>query len=407
MAVRAQRGGTGTGVGYRAPWAACCAILFITGCYIGLLGPVLPDIARRTGVSLGDAGAVFTALFATGVFSNILTGRALDQLGRRRPFVFGLAVEGAALALIPFVSWWPALLAVFVVVGFGDAATIIAAHVLTSDLHPGDEASALNRLNVYFGVGAVAGPALGALVRAAGGSALTLYVPIGLAQLALALVILRAALPAPMHHQETEQSGGTAGAERPLRSPLMWTLAGLLLVYVGVEIGLGGWAFTFAREGAGMGDTAATLLSAGFWLALAGGRLASPLVLRRHPPVALLIGGPLLAGAGTLALVLAGSSPVVLVVGVLVAGFGFGPVWPVVFALVARAFPRAAGGASGLLGATSSVGGLVLPWAQGRVLDAGGSRAGIAVTLGGCAVLVVLAAITRRKLPAEPPADAW
>jgi len=113
-------------------------------------------------------------------------------------------------------------------------------------------------------------------------------------------------------------------------------------------------------------------------------------------PETLLFVGPLLAAAGSLALVLAGGVPVVLVLGVLLTGFGFGPVWPVTFALSARAFPAAAGSASGFLGMISAIGGLGVPWLQGVIIDGIGPAAGVSVTLVGCLLVTALAALVAR-----------
>jgi fucose permease len=269
----------------------------------------------------------------------------------------------------------------------------VAAHVLIADLNRENEAAALNRLNVAFGVGAIAGPALGALAGAMGARALSVFYLGGVAQLGLAVLVARWYVPPSAHGLQAVVADGRASL---LRSWLLWLLAIALLVYVGVELGLGGWAFTYARRSAGLGGMAAALLSSGFWCALTLGRLLSPLALRRLSPEALLVAAPALAAGSTAALLLGGEHPAVLVVGVLVTGFGFGPVWPVAFALAARAFPSEAGRASGVLAMVSSAGGLVLPWLQGRVLATAGPAAGIGVTFCGCVAIVLLAALVRR-----------
>jgi fucose permease len=182
----------------------------------------------------------------------------------------------------------------------------------------------------------------------------------------------------------------------------LWLLAVLLLVYVGVEIGLGGWAFTYARDAAGLSGAAAALLSSAYWAALTAGRLLSPLVLRRLTPAGLLVAAPALSAAGTLALVLGGTEPAVLVPGLLLTGLGFGPVWPVAFAIAARSFAGQSGAATGLLGMVSAAGGVLLPWLQGRILEGAGATAGIAVTFAGCVAVTALALAVRRRT--EPAA---
>jgi fucose permease len=383
--------------------------LFVIGGYTGLLGPVLPELARRTGTTLGDAGALFSALFAGSLISTLAAGRALDRVDRRLPLAAGLAVNGAALLAMPWVTTWPALLAAGVVLGLGDGATVVGTHVVVAHINPDAEAAALNRLNVLFGMGAVLGPAGAAAVAAGGARGSLLLAALGAAQVAFAALLLARAAPlghpvsAPLPAGADREPTGSLRASR-----LLWLLSGLLLIYVGIEVGLGGWAFTYARESAGLSAAAAALLSGGFWGTLTFGRLLAPVALRYRPPVALLIGGPVIAAAGAAVLLIAGGVPAVLVAGVLITGMGFGPVWPVTFAIAARAFPHASGSVSGILAMLAALGGLGLPWLQGRVLVAGGPAAGITVTLAGCLALVALALAVRSRLPltasqAAPP----
>ncbi len=374
---------------------ACNGALLTIGVYVALLGPALPDLTRRAGVPLGDGGALFTAIFAASILSTIAAGRALDRFGHRPPLIAALVLHGAALLLMPLVQSWTGLLAVAALLGLGDGALVVCAHILVAHISPRDEAAALNRLNVYFGVGAVLGASVAGAAAALDVRIILLLLPFGLLQFGYAVVLATTSLPS-RHRAAT----GTRSGEEPsvlLSSRLLWLLAVLLLVYVGVEVALGGWAFTYARQSAGLSGTAAAVLSGGYWAALTLGRLVSPLALRRGSPEALLVAAPLLSAAAALALVLGGDRAIVLVAGVLVAGFGFGPVWPVTFALAARAFPASAGSAAGLLGMVSAVGGVGLPWMQGRVLAAGGPAAGIAVTLAGCLIVAALAVAVRRE----------
>lgn len=388
IVLTAVGGPTARSRAYRGVWLASCASLLIVGAYAALFGPaLLPEIMRRTGVGMGNAGAVFTASFGAAIVSTAAAGPALDRFGRRWPLALGLALNGVALVTIPLAGSWPALLTLVALLGLGEGALVVGVHVVVAEASPGREAGALNLLNVGFGVGAVLGPALAAAVRAADGRPTLVLAALGLAQLACAAVVARAAVPARTGTVHEDGRGGTR-----LRSArLLWLMCALLLIYVGVEVGLGGWVFTYARQAAGLGGTAATLLSGGYWAALTLGRLLSPLVLRRWTAATLLVAGPVLSGAGTLALVLGGDQPAVLVTGVLAAGIGFGPVWPVTFALAARAFPGATSGVSGILAMVSAFGGLGLPWLQGRVLDGGGPAAGISVTLIGCLAMAALA----------------
>src|SRR5262249_10233685 len=170
----------------RVARALSCAALFGIGVYTALLGPALPELAARSGVPLGNAGAFFTGLFGAAMLSTVVTGRALDRFGRRWPLVVGLALNGAALALLPLAGSPLAFYALAVLLGLGDGAVVVSVHVLVAEISPDAEAAALNLLNVLFGVGAVLGPALAALVRTLNGDQVLLFAAVGALQLALA-----------------------------------------------------------------------------------------------------------------------------------------------------------------------------------------------------------------------------
>lgn len=389
------------GSGMRSYWTASiatCAALFVIGVYTATLGPVLPDLAERAGMGVADAGILFSALFSAAIVSTMAAGRWIDRAGYRRAFAVGLCLNGAALLLLPFVGSGLQLVAFGLLLGAGDGAVVVAVHTLTAAAAPGREAAALNRLNVLFGVGAIAGPVLAAVLRWATVEPVLVLAGAGCAQIGLTVSVLLVGMPAS---QRLEREGAaTMPGAAVMRSPFLWLLALLLLVYVGIEVGLGGWAFTYGREAAGLSGPAAALLSSGFWAALTVGRLLSPWVLRRWTAPALLIAATGISLAGSVLLLVAGMHPLTLWAGVVLTGIGFGPVWPVAFALAARAFPSAAGSASGVLAMVSACGGLFIPWLQGLALDTGGPAAGITVTVAGGVVLVWLSFRVRRAVAA-------
>jgi fucose permease len=380
---------------HRGAVRICWVVLFNIGVYTALLGPVLPEFAERTDTDLGTVGAIVTALAGAAVLSTLATGRLIDRFGTRVPLRIALTINGAALLLMPWATSWPLLLALGALLGLGDGGAAVATHVLVGQANQGDEAAALNRLNVFFGIGAVLGPAAAALMGAVDARAALLLLVVGLAQWSCAVLLLGPGItvPAAPYHETVEAQGG-----RLMRSGRLWILAGLLLVYVGLELGLGAWAFTYAREAADLSGPAAALLSGGFWGALTLSRLLAPVMLRSLTTAALLVLSACVAVAGMLTLLVGGAAVAPLVAGVLIVGFGFGPVWPVAFALAARAFPSATGSASGFLAMASAAGAACLPWLLGSILDASGPTALIAVMFAGSLILLLLAVAAVRGI---------
>ena len=90
----------------------------LTGIFQVLLGPALPALVQRWGLTDSQAGLFFAAQFLGSVLSIFLTGWLIPRLGFRPAFVGGLALMAAGAAFVLHGSWMLALLAVFVF-GFG------------------------------------------------------------------------------------------------------------------------------------------------------------------------------------------------------------------------------------------------------------------------------------------------
>ena len=375
------------------------ASLFVIGVYISALGPGLPEIAARTHQPLAQAGTLFTALFCGGLVTSALAGRLMDRIGRRPVYVTGILANGAGLAALALATTWPEALAAAFFVGFGDAIVGVGSHVLFSDLYPRSVGAALNRLNVFFGVGALSGPALAGLTILALGDVRATLFGVAALQGLIALSLLRAPVPAHSAHGDD-----VAGWRTLLPQPLLWLLGGIIFVYVGLEIGLGDWAYSYLRGG-GFGVAAASISTSGYWLMLALGRALCPFLLRRHSDLVVLrlaTGGA--AAAALLLVAVAIARPAGLPF-VLLLGLCFGPIWPLTFAVGASAFIRGFGAVSGLLSMCGAIGGLGGPWLQGELLHAG-ARQGMAYSLIGCAAMVALAALAARRVAADQEAEA-
>src|SRR5690242_15489897 len=118
---------------------------------------------------LDQAGTLLTALFAGGLVTSAGAGRAMDRFGRQPLLVAGSLTNGLGALLLSLAGSWAAVLGAGVLLGVGDTMLVVGSHVLFADLYPTASGAALNRLNVCFGLGALAGPALAGLSLIAAG----------------------------------------------------------------------------------------------------------------------------------------------------------------------------------------------------------------------------------------------
>jgi fucose permease len=396
------------------PLAPAFAAFACLGLWVTALGPSLREFATELDVSLSATGLLLSALFAGSITGSASVATVLRRRDPARVSLAGLLLIASGLALLPFAGSLGFAAAVAGYIGLGDGLVVGAGHNLVA------RASAnigrdLNRLNLYFAIGAIAGPAWAGVALTMGGGLALVFVPIAVIALAAAMWMAvrmlgsaRGATPRPGANE------GTGMAPPPvqpgfLRDPRALAMGAILFLYVGAEFGLGSWIATFIVEGRG-NDTvlAGALVSSGYWLALFLGRLAGVVIFDRG------IGAPVLLmtllGCAVLTSGLLALSQGSLWLGAPAAfltGLCFGPVWPTAIAVAEKS--ARAGGAAALV-TIGNAGGIALPWLQGRVLADAGPTRGILVTGVLCILMLVVLAIatkpfTRPLRRAAVPSD--
>lgn len=366
--------------------AASCMSFFALGVLTAALGPALPDLAANASSSLTTIGAVFTALFLGGFITQLIAGPLNDRLGQRPVLLTGIVLLAAGICGIAVSHSLPLTLACALVAGLGHGAVDVSTNVLIAQVFAARSTSALNLLNVFFGVGAVAGPAIAGLTLRVWGTALpALWLGAGLMLVQAPFVLRLASAPSPAHHDDLAAPGAVL-----IRSPLLWAFGGLLLLYVGTETGIGGWTATYMERTATIGAAAAALVTSGFWLALTGGRVAGALIGARVAAGVLLRLS--LAGAlvGTVLLAISPGNAALTVVAVILIGFCFGPIFPTALSIVTATFRRAPGTATSVVVAMGSLGGMLLPWVQGALLESRGPAASVVLVAAGTLAMLAL-----------------
>lgn len=355
-----------------------------------LLGPLLPLLAARWGLSDAATGLLFTAQFCGQLIATSLSTVLAARIGAPRTLAlgFGLVAAGvAAIGLVPGSLGWTTA----VTWGLGLGCVLPLTNVLVAALAPARAASALSLVNVSWGIGAMLWPAIVHGATRVHPSGATLL----LASCAAALSGVWAFGRVPV--APLAAPAGTAGATDRMTTAsrgLVLLFGVLILLYVGAEVAISGWVAEYARrmsDGAG----AWAYAPAAFWGAQTAGRLATPLLLTRVAERRLLPIG--LATGGAAVILLATRSSVDAAVAAAgLAGLGLAPVFPLLWAGVSREIAPGRPGAVGPLFAAGGVGGALLPWLVGAISSATSLRAGLLVPL--AALVLMLAGVRRLRI---------
>ena len=323
-------------------WALISANAVVALGY-GLIAPVLPQLARHFGVSIGAATFIITAFAIMRLVAAPPAGILIQRLGERYVYVSGLLIVAVSTAACAFAHTYWQLLVYRALGGLGSTMFFIAALGLMIRISPPNARGQVAGLfSGAFLIGSVVGPVLGSLTAGFGLHApFVIYGVLLLVAAAVVFISLRrSSLAGPAPRDELSVTVRVALRHRAYRAALLsnfatgWSLFGLRFALVPLFV-----EEVLDRQPRNVAGIALAAFAIGNVLVVVpSGRLSDR--IGRRP---LLITGLVLAGLATAALGEAPSLPL-FYGGALIAGIATGLFGAPQQAAVADVIGRARGG---------------------------------------------------------------
>lgn len=343
----------------RRPAAVYLASFLILGLSVSVLGPALTELRERSGTDIGGIGVLFVGQSAGYIVGSLAVGRLYDRFDGHRMFATAMVTIGAGLALVPEFDSLTALFMIFALIGIGASAADLGANLLLIWELGADVGRTMNLLHLSFGIGALSAP---------------LFVHVGLEiatrTAAVACVVLAAwalSVRSP-NAPPAEPDESTDVTPR-----LLVLLSSFFFLYVGLEVGFGGWIHTYGGE-IEFSDLAATWLTTTFWIGFTTGRLLSSMLADRFRPKVLLEASCLFTIVAAVVLVVGDGRTAPVWAGAALMGLATAPQFPVMLTYLERRIHVTGAATSWFIGA-AGLGGLVFPFLIGRWFDASGATA--------------------------------
>jgi fucose permease len=322
-------------------FAAILAI-FVYGMIAAMLGTILPDLSDRFRLTPTQNGTIAFSQALGLMIASLAVGPLLDTEGDKVGLILGLAFIAIALFSLPRSKGFRSIVFLLFLLGVGGGIVVTGANALISGVTEAHRATALNLVNLFFGLGGLATPFISANLFKRNWVRLCYTV----AALTVASLVIQAVtrMPAP-----SGASGFVlADAGGVLGRPLLFMLGFFLFLYVSCEVGVWNWLPRHLIAQGIPESRALNILSLGFALGLLIGRVAvSPILI--HVDAVRVTLAASVAMAITTFLMLRTSKPTVALVLVFIAGLSMAPVFPTTLAMVGNAFPRMAGTAIGFV----------------------------------------------------------
>ncbi|GAB1820578.1 MFS transporter [Herbidospora sp. RD11066] len=335
------------------------ATFVLVGIGAAVGGVLLPAQIADYDVDKALIGLIFFTSSAGFLFAGLTNGALIERLGLRLALVAGAGTFVlAAVVTAARPPFW-VFVAVQGLVGYGTGVLESVLNVHLAALP--NAATLLNRLHAFFGVGALAGPVIAAWTLTYASWTAVWW---GLALVtALMAIPFFTRFPKKVVQEEKEEKQRLTSA---LRNRYVLLASAFLTVYLGVEIGVGNWAYSYLREVDLESHLIAGYAVSGYWAGLTAGRFVIS-------PIAAKIGltparATLWCCAGVAATTVLIWLGIVPIAGFVLLGFFLGPLFPTTMAMLPDLLPaRLVPTAIGVLNGGSVIGGSALPWLAGAL----------------------------------------
>jgi MFS transporter, FHS family, glucose/mannose:H+ symporter len=318
--------------------------IFVYGMIAAMLGTILPELSERFHLTPSQNGTIAFAQALGLILASLAVGPLLDNEGKKAGLILGLALIAIALYALPRSPGYRAIIVLLFMLGVGGGIVVTGANALVSDVSEAHRATALNLVNLFFGLGGLFTPFVSANLLGRNWVRLCYTV----ASLTVLTLLIQAATKMPPPTGAGRFIFADAGPV--LGRPLLFLLGFFLFLYVSCEVGIWNWLPRHLIAQGIAESRALNILSLGFALGLLIGRVAVSYVLSYyHVPSITVTFWASVAMAITTFLMLRVNKPIAAAVLVFLAGISMAPVFPTTLAIVGDAFPRMSGTAIGLV----------------------------------------------------------
>ncbi|KAF7726415.1 hypothetical protein EC973_008749 [Apophysomyces ossiformis] len=363
---------------YIKPLVAANFMSILVGLNDGNIGVIIPRLRIHYDVNIQTVSLLFLCNAIGFLISAASNGYMVHRFGQLGAIYIGSV--GVLLSYLLLMQAFPFTItcALMVLQGSGVAFLDAGMNVYTANVPMAT--MMLNILHALYGVGAMISPLVNSFFLAHQLSWRYMYGFLGSVAFLNLVLITVGFRNVNVDGEETTLSEGETGTvgssskhvskKDAILNRMTLLCAFYILVYVGVEIIVGGWGFTFLTVGRHGNEVAMNRVMSGYWAGLALGRVVLGYVAGRFGEKATVTVLTVLT-AVLLALVALVPNVAVDSAAIVLTGFVIGPMFPTTVSLVSKVLPRQWHATSiGFIAAVGASGAAVFPFVTGIIAGA-------------------------------------
>ena len=361
-------------------------IMLITGLVLLTTGAILPDIVKEFDISYEMAGLLLSFQAIGNVSAVIISGFLSDFIGRKILLVAGSLMVAVSMLGLLFVSSVTALFILIFISGCGWGTNNVVNGAMNDVT--GGSAKYLNRMHVFFAVGALTAPFIVILADNFGSGWRITGGVIGAMAVCSAVLLLFIKVPSVPKVQEKSK---IRASFEPFKHGRYYIFIAIISTYVAVETILNGWVATYFQDTGILTNVQAKTALSLIWAAIMAGRFTVSIIgdKVKKEYITMTCASVILLFSFILIQL---NSFIGVAVCVFALGLGLSAIFPTNLANAAS-IVQGSGIATGILLSSGGFGAAVGPVVTGLVAERLNISASMWVSVGFAVILILMAAV--------------
>ncbi|GAB2543666.1 MFS transporter [Gracilibacillus alcaliphilus] len=340
---------------------------FIFGISENIKGPALPDMQNELALTDGTLG-ILLAINSFGFFlACTYTSWLIAKIGAKTTNVLTFALMALSGVFIYFSSNFTSLVIAYFLLYIGNGMLEIGLAILAARLFTKNTGTMLNLSHFFFGVGSTVAPIAAAhLMGWEISSTILGWRGMYLIMMSLSLLPIIPVLLSKFPKEQGSETEERTSFKKLTKDPIAWLIVFALTMGVTVELGIAAWLVNYlVRVNEWSLADASGLLSLFFFMFMISRLVLGPLTDRIGYAPSIIIFS-LVAGVLSLFPIFMGDKTAVLFA---IAGFGVGPIYPTMMALIAKQYRSGTDAAITFVVVMIGVGGIISNLLIGYIIE--------------------------------------
>ncbi|KTF13063.1 MFS transporter [Pseudoalteromonas sp. H105] len=245
------------------------------------VGMIIPELIKEFNLTMTQASAFHYAPMALIALSGLFLGFLADSFGRKQTIMLGLLIFSISCFLFAVSSSFIIFVLLLCLIGLAIGLFKTGALALLGDISQSnnDHTKTMNKVEGFFGIGAIVGPALVSFLLTQQVSWTYLYIIAGVMCLILAVLAWRADYPPVV--KTTAKPTSLATTMKMVKNPYALGFSLAIALYVATEVAIYVWMPTLLADYTGSWTLMATYALTIFFILRAAGRFIAVWLLNR------------------------------------------------------------------------------------------------------------------------------